>query len=139
MEKTKLGLNVGMMAALVYMVCNFAGYTVALMLVGYVLLCEDNAWLKKCALKGTLIMIALSVCNSVINLIPNIISIPLDLLNIFGFNLYFNFMYEITNLFYNLLSLVETVVLLMLSFKAVSKLDLPVPVIDKLVEMFYED
>ena len=139
MEKTKLGLNVGMMAALVYMVCNFAGYTVALMLVGYVLLCEDNAWLKKCALTGTLIMIALSVCNSVINLIPNIISIPLDLLNIFGFNLYFNFLYEITNLLYNLISLAETVVLLMLSFKAVSKLDLPVPVIDKLVEMFYED
>ena len=139
MEKTKLGFNVGMMAALVYLVCNFAGYTIALMLVGYVLLCEDNQWLKKCALKGALIMIALSVCSSVINLIPNIVSIPLDLLNIFGFNLYFNFMYEITNLLYSLASLVETVVLLMLSYKAISKLDVPVPVIDKLVEMFYED
>ena len=139
MEKTKLGLNVGMMAALVYLVCNFAGYTIALLLVGYVLLMEDNAWLKKCALKGALIMIGLSVCSSVINLIPNIISIPLDLLNIFGFNLYFNFMYEITNLLYNLVSLAETVVLLMLSLKAVSKVDFPVPVIDKVVEMFYED
>ena len=139
MNKTKLGLNIGMMAALVYLACNFAGYTIAMLLVGYVLLCEEDAWLKKSALKGVLIMLAMSIAGSVINLVPNIVSIPLDLLNIFGFNLHFYFLHEIANLLYNVISLAETVLLLFLALKAVNKQEIKVPVIDKIVEMFYED
>lgn len=139
MNKTKLGLNIGMMAALVYLACNFAGYTIAMLLAGYVLLCEEDCWLKKSALKGLIIMIGLSIASSVINLIPNIVSIPLDLLNIFGLNLHFYFLHEIANLLYSLLSLAETVLLLFLAFKAINKQDVKVPVIDKIVEMFYED
>ena len=139
MNKTKMGFNVGMMAALVYLVCDFAGYTIAMLLAGYVLLCEEDHWLKKSALKGILIMIGLSVASTVINLIPNVISIPLDLINIFGFNLNVYFLHEIANLLYSVVSLAETVLLIFLAVKSVNKQEVKVPVIDKIVDMFYED
>ena len=139
MEKSKLGLNIGMLAAPTYLACNFAGYTIAMLLVGYILLCEDSTWLKRNALKGVLIMLALSMASTVIHLIPNIVSIPLDLLNLFGFNLYFHFLNELANLLYSIVSLGETLLLLLLALKAVSQEEVKVPVIDKVVDMFYED
>ena len=139
MEKSKLGLNIGMLAALTYLACNFAGYTIAMLLVGYILLCEDSTWLKRNALKGVLIMLALSMASTVIHLIPNIVSIPLDLLNLFGFNLYFHVLNELANLLYSIVSLGETLLLLLLALKAVSQEEVKVPVIDKVVDMFYED
>ena len=97
------------------------------------------SWLKRNALKGVLIMLALSMASTVIHLIPNIVSIPLDLLNLFGFNLYFHFLNELANLLYSIVSLGETLLLLLLALKAANKQEVKVPVIDKVVDMFYED
>ena len=47
MEKTKLGISVSLMAAAVYLLGLLSGYTVTILLVGYILLKEEDMWLKK--------------------------------------------------------------------------------------------
>ena len=43
MEKTKLGLSVAIMSALVFLVAAFGGYTPLLLVAGYILIAEENA------------------------------------------------------------------------------------------------
>ena len=44
MEKTKLGISVGLIGACICFTALFGGITPAVLLVGYVFLREDNAW-----------------------------------------------------------------------------------------------
>ena len=84
MEKTKLGLSVGVVGAAAFLLFQFGGYTPALLLVGYILLCESNAGLKKTALTATVIAIGYSLVNYAIYLLPNAINLLTSFLNIFG-------------------------------------------------------
>ena len=52
MQKTRLGISVGMLGAAVYLTGLFSGYLVALLMAGYVLLCEENGWLKRSVIKA---------------------------------------------------------------------------------------
>ena len=47
MQKTKLGITIAMFAAAIYVVALVGGYVPAILLGGYVLLREENEWLKK--------------------------------------------------------------------------------------------
>ena len=75
MEKTKLGISVGLMAAGIYLITLFGGLVPAVLLAGYVLLFEDSEWLKKNAVKAVLTYVMFSVASLVLNLIPNAINI----------------------------------------------------------------
>ena len=52
MQKTRLGISVGMLGAAVYLTGLFSGYLVAILMAGYVLLCEENGWLKRSVIKA---------------------------------------------------------------------------------------
>ena len=52
MEKTKLGISVGLFGAIIFAVALFGGYIPSILLVGYVLLMETNEWLRKSAVKA---------------------------------------------------------------------------------------
>lgn len=45
MQKTRLGISVGMLGAAIYLTGLFSGYLVVVLMVGYVLLFEENSWL----------------------------------------------------------------------------------------------
>ena len=63
MEKSKLGLPVGLFGALIFAMAYFGGYTVLFLLVGYVLIREEDAWLRRTAVKAVLVSVAFSVIN----------------------------------------------------------------------------
>lgn len=84
MEKTKLGLSVGIVGAATYLLYQFGGYTPALLLVGYILLCETDAGLKRTALTATVIALGYSLLNYVVYLLPNMTGLLTSFLNIFG-------------------------------------------------------
>ena len=84
MEKTKLGISVGLIAAGIYLITLFGGLVPAVLLAGYVLLFESNEWLRKNAVKAVLISVMFSVATTVLNLIPNAISIIDYLLSAVG-------------------------------------------------------
>jgi len=94
MQKTKLGISVGLLGAAICFM-GLINIIPMILLAGYVLWAEDNEWLKKLAVKAVTIFVAaaillafvgvldyvISFCNSFVgSFIPNFsISYPLNL------------------------------------------------------------
>ena len=60
MQGTKLGISVGMLGAAIYFTGLFSGYIVPVLLVGYVLMFEENGWLRRSAVKAISLMVFFS-------------------------------------------------------------------------------
>jgi hypothetical protein len=84
MQKTKLGISIGLVGAAVYFTALLGGYIPVLLIVGYVLLFEENEWLKKSCVKAVVLLISIGILLTVIGLIPNLLSWVDSLLAIFS-------------------------------------------------------
>lgn len=132
--KTKLGVSVGLLGAALYLTMLFGGYVPFLFIAAYVLIVEDNEWLKKAAVKAFALSICFSLISTVANLIPDAISLVDKLTRIFNGNFSIQF---ISNLIYfvtSAISFVRTIIFLLLGLQAVKMLDFPIGFIDKIVE-----
>ena len=134
MEKTKLGLPTGLFGALIFAVAYFSGYLALLLVAGYVLLCEKDAWLRRTAVKAVLVTVLFSVIGLVLGLIPDLIGIVDDLFNVFGSYFSIPFISNVLNLLRSVIGLVETVVFVALGVLCLSKKQIKIPVIDDLLE-----
>lgn len=133
MQKTKLGISVGIFGALLYAFGYFGGYLITALLVGYVLFKEENLWLRRTAVKVITLMLAFSVLSIAIGVIPELISIVEDFLNIFGVYFSTSIVNNIVNILYTIISLAEKVLFVVLGVKAISQKTIILPVIDDLV------
>lgn len=52
--KTKLGISAGMMGAILYFTALFGGYVPLFIAAGYVLIKEENTFVRKAAFKSTI-------------------------------------------------------------------------------------
>lgn len=86
MEKTKLGVSVGIFGAFLYVAALFGGYIAITLLAGYVLLMESNEWLKKTAVKAVATLACFSFLSLLIGLIPDAVEVVTGV-----FNVFFNF------------------------------------------------
>lgn len=82
MQKTRLGISVGLLGAAIYFMGLFSGYLLAVLLAGYVLLFEENSWLRKNAVKAMSVMAVFSLLITVLNLVPNAIGFINDVVSI---------------------------------------------------------
>lgn len=133
MEKSKLGISIGIVAALAYFMGIFSGYTVLVLLVGYVLLKEENAWLKKQSVQALLLLVAFSLLSVAVNLIPNLLGLLYDALDIVGVHLYLSVIENLFGLVASALSLVRTVVFVLLGIAALLGKDIKIPGVDGLL------
>ena len=133
MQKTKLGITVGLMGAAVYFMGLFGGYIATVVLAGYILLFEENAWLKKAAVKSVAIMMAFSLISVLIHLIPNAIGFIDSICNLFNGNFHIIFISKIINILESVITIAERVLFLVLGFKAFNQGNISVPVIDKVI------
>lgn len=138
MQKTRLGITVGLMGAALYFSGLFGGYMITIILAGYVLLCEENAWLKKAAVKTVAIMMGFSLLGSLIYLIPNAIGVIDSVLNVFGGNFYLAFVSNIIDALDKVLVLAEKLLFIILGLKAFNQGNISVPVIDKLINKYMD-
>ena len=90
MEKTKLGISVGLFGALTYLAAYMSGFLVIILIVGYVMLMESNEWLKKTVVKALITLAFFSVLSVAIGFIPQVINFITDFINIFGTSIYLN-------------------------------------------------
>ena len=132
--KTKLGISVTMLAAVAYLLGLFTGNVALLLIVGYVLICETDEWLKKSVVKALVISLAFSVISAVIGFIPNAISLVDDLFNIFGGSFSIAFISRIINLINNVLGVFEKLLMLGLAAMAASNKTIKLPVIDDIID-----
>lgn len=138
MQKTKLGISVGLLGAAIYFTGLFSGYLVAVLLTGYVLLFEENGWLKKNAVKAVALMAFFSLLTVGINLIPNVLGVISNLLGIFDVHFSYGVVNSIISVVIGIINLIERVLFILLGFKALNQGTIAVPVVDKLIGKYME-
>lgn len=132
MQKTKLGISVGLMGAIAYFAGLFSGYLVAVLIFGYIMLVEDNPWLRKTAVKSIVLLVTFSALSAVIGLIPDFISFINTIFNVFGSHFSLAILTNILAVISSALSILKTVVFLALGLKALNQGTLTIPVVDNM-------
>lgn len=135
-QKTKLGISVGLLGAAIYFMGLFSGYMVAVLLVGYVLLFEENEWLKKSAVKAIAVMVLFSILIAVANLVPNAISVIDYIVSMFGGNFHIAFVTNMINAIVAVLNIIQKLLFLGLGMSALSQGTIAVPIVDNLVDKY---
>lgn len=134
MEKTKLGVSVGLLGAAVFFSALFGGYTTVAIVAGYVLLCEESAWLKKAAVKAVALLMTFSVVTYVIGLVPDVFYWLSDFLSLINLNISFSIIYKIVNLLTDALGIVKILAFLGLGLMALKQQTIAISAIDEMVE-----
>lgn len=136
MQKTKLGISVGALGAAVYFLGLFSGYLAIVVLVGYILLCEQEEWLKKSAVKAVVIMLLVSFATVILNMVPNFVTLINNLVGIFGGVFSIGALVRAISVLTGILDIAEKVLLLVLGVKALRQESISVPVVDKLISKY---
>lgn len=132
--KTKLGISVAMLTAIIYCFGLFGGYVALALLIGYILLNETEDSLKKAAVKTVFICIAFDLLNAVIGLIPNGITILNNLFSMFGGSFYIRFLSYGVAFVTSILTVIEKLIFLILAFMAFSGKECRIPGLDDFIE-----
>lgn len=136
MEKTKLSIPTTVVAAIACLFALYGGYLITAVLVGYVLLKEENAWLKKFCIKIFVLMLAFSLASTALNLIPNLLELLNSLLQIFDDYINLDIIYRIFNFFSQALNLFEVVLFILMAIFALSGKDVKFAPVDKFLDKY---
>lgn len=136
MQKTRLGISVGMLGAAVYLTGLFSGYLVAILIAGYVLLLEENGWLKRSVVKAVSLMVFFSFITVLINLIPDAMNCISYIASMFGGNFHIGFVSNLVSAVTSVIDIIEKVFFLALGVKALNQGTIAVPVVDKLISKY---
>ena len=133
MQKTRLGISVGLLGAAIYLTALFGGYIPLILLVGYTLLCEENAWLKKSAVKAAVIVFAFALLSALIGFIPNAIGLINDIAGVFKESFSIAIVSKILTVVNTVLVIAEKIILIVLGIKAFTQGGISIGFIDKVV------
>lgn len=138
MQKTKLGITVGAIGAITYFAGFFSGCLVAIILAGYVLLFEENAWLKRSVVKAIVLLAFFSVTIAIINVIPDLIGFIGNIASVFNGHFTISKLNQIVTVLVSGLNLIEKVLFLGLGLKALEQGTIVIPFIDKKVSKYID-
>lgn len=138
MQKTKLGITVGALGAITFFAGFFGGYLAAIVLAGYALLFEENAWLKRSVVKAVVLMVFFSVTVAIINVILDLLEFVGNIASVFNGNFSIIKVNQIVNVLVSGLNLAEKVLFLGLGVKALSQGTIVIPFIDKKVSKYID-
>lgn len=138
MQKTKLGITVGALGAITFFAGFFGGYLAAIVLAGYALLFEENAWLKRSVVKAVVLMVFFSVTVAIINVIPDLLEFVGIIASVFNGNFSIIKVNQVVNVVVSGLNLAEKVLFLGLGVKALSQGTIVIPFIDKKVSKYID-
>lgn len=136
MQKTKLGISIGLLGAAIYFTSLFSSYLVPVILTGYVLLFEENDWLRKNAVKAVSLTVFFSFIVAIINLIPNAISFINYIASMFGGNVHIAFISNLVNAVTSAIDIIEKILFIGLGLKALNQGSISIPVVDKLINKY---
>lgn len=134
--KSKLGVSVGLLGAMIYFAALFGGYTAVILLVGYVLLFEENEWLKKAGVKAAVMMVFFSFLINVIGLIPDFLSWISTLVSVFKGIFSYSVVSSIISVFIQALDIIRTCLFLILGVKALKQRTIGVPFVDTIINRY---
>ncbi len=138
MQKTKLGVSVGLMGFILFLSVGFGGYVPMLIIGGYILFFESNEWLKKAAIKAAVLLVGFSLISGVVGLIPSAVTFVNEIFT--AFNSYFS-LNIVTGLFgavSTVVSVAKTVLFMLLAIKALTQGTIRISFVDKLIQKHTE-
>jgi hypothetical protein len=134
MEKTKLGISVGLMGALLYAIGLWGGYFLIIAAVAYVLIREESAWLKQTAVKALALTFVFPLLYLAIGVIPDLVGLVGDVMNLFDEALDTEILDEIVTLLRDIVNIAEYVVFVLMGILALGKKTVRLPLIDAAVK-----
>ena len=134
--KAKLGVSVGLLGAGIYLAAIFGGLTPVILMAGYVLLFEENEWLKKSAVKAIAIVLSFAFLVTLINLIPDLLRWVATLVSVFKGTFNYSVLSSIISVITQAIEIIRTCLFLLLGAKALTQGTVAVPVVDKLINKY---
>ncbi len=136
MQKSKLGIATGFVAALMCFMALFGGYLPVILLVGYVLIVEDNLWLKRTGVKVVVLMLMFSFAYLVLNLVPDLVGMIYNITNIIDADLNLSVLTNISYFLSGALEIGEKVIFIIFGVKALNQGTLYIPFVDNMVSKY---
>jgi len=139
MQKTKLGISIALFGASLYFVGLFGIFPLVI-LAGYVLLFEANDWLKWTAIKAVAVVLLFTIISSFLSLIANSTSLLNDIVLLFRGSFDISALNRIISILRTVISFIQTLILLILGFKALKLKNVKIGVVDKTItKHMYEE
>lgn len=134
MQKSKLGVSVGLIGTSACL-CGLFGWNVALVLIiGYVLLNEENEWLRKSVVKAGLATGLFALVSALIGILPDACSAIYYFTSAFGNGISVNFVSGLSNAALYVLSVLRCIVLAFMGLKSLGQGNVSFLTIDKLTD-----
>ena len=136
MEKTKLGISVGLLGALVF-VSGYTSLTVLALVGGYVLLKEENSTLKKYVVYAAELLIAFlaaSMCISAIETVFDFLNFNSWMTSVDGLSTVYRVIMALFETLTDILYIAEILVFGFLALMALAGKEIKIAFLDKLVE-----
>jgi len=133
--KTKLGISVELFGAALYFIGLISIIPLVLM-AGYVLLYENDEWLKKTAVKAVGIVVIFAVLSAAIGLLGNTAGLLTDLISLVSFSkliISFSWLSRILSICRTVLSLAQSLLLLLLGLSALKQKDVKLGSVDNVI------
>ncbi|MCC2126151.1 hypothetical protein [Hominiventricola filiformis] len=132
MNKIKLGVSAGLTGAILYFL-GAISIIPAVILAGYILLKEENDWLKYQAVKMVMIVVIFGAINIGLNCIDDIFAIFNQVIGIFAKNVHIAVPLGLTGILSTVCSLLRNIVLIWSGINALNFKTVYVASIDELV------
>ena len=127
--KTKLGISAGMMGAILYFTALFGGYVPLFIAAGYVLIKEENTFVRTAAFKSTILLLFFSAVSTLLSSFNEILSIIGNL-----FDTFIKVPLNFDDIFNSIISLIKTVVFVIFGIMAFKQEDIRIPPIDDAID-----
>lgn len=134
MEKTKLGISVNLMAMVLYF-SGLLSSTALFLAAGYILLREEDEWLRKAAVKAVVLVAVFAAGYALVSVFSNGFSAVESLVNgIPKLNFNVRVPLNLDSVLRKLLGIAENLVFFVLGLNALNKKSFSVGPVDSLVE-----
>lgn len=135
MLKTKLGISIALVGAAMYFLGAFS-FIPAMLLAGYVLIAEENEWIKRQAAKMIGVVLLFGLLSIAVGWIDDVVGMLNIIVRWFNSDVYLSVPASLTYLIQYIISIVKEVLLLVMGFKALGMKNLKFGLIDKLLDKF---
>ncbi|MCM1058377.1 MAG: hypothetical protein NC517_12335 [Firmicutes bacterium] len=135
MLKTKLGISIALVGAAMYFL-GAVSFTPAVLLAGYVLIAEQNDWVKRQAAKMIGVVVLFGLLSIAVGWIDDIVSVLGIIVRWFDKDVYLTVPANLTSLIRYIISIVKEVLLLVMGFMALGMKNVKIVFIDKLLDKF---
>lgn len=134
MEKSKLNISVGLLGFILCFSTFFGSYIPAILIGGYILLREENAWIRTLAVRVLALLVIFGVASTVVYLIPDCLGVIQKFVAIFnsdGFSI--GVISRICSFLSTVVSFAKTLVFLGLGLTALKGSTIKLPIVDNIV------